>query len=78
MDNVIEIVPYDEAWPAAFEAEAARIEAAVEEYENLKRSLAPKYDTLSKESRQAYVDAKGEFIERIIKQSLTMGYPTCL
>ncbi len=45
------------------------------EYENLKRRLAPRYSAAEFSSRQAYADAKGEFIERIVRIALAEGYP---
>ena len=45
------------------------------EYEDLKRRLAPDYDAAEFSSRQAYADAKGEFINRMIQLALAEGYP---
>lgn len=39
---------------------------ACREYEALKRSLAPKFSAETTETRQAYADAKTEFIEKVI------------
>jgi GrpB-like predicted nucleotidyltransferase (UPF0157 family) len=44
-------------------------------YAALKAQLAPQFSGRAFESRQAYADAKGEFIERIIKSALAEGYP---
>ena len=45
------------------------------EYEELKRRLAPQFSVESFASRQAYADAKTEFIERVIAAALRAGYP---
>lgn len=45
------------------------------EYEELKRGLAPRFSAGSHDSRQAYADAKGEFIERITELALAGEYP---
>ena len=49
--------------------------AVAREYESLKRGLAPQFSAATVESRQAYADAKGELIERVIAQALEEGYP---
>jgi GrpB-like predicted nucleotidyltransferase (UPF0157 family) len=46
-----------------------------EAYAALKARLAPQFSGRDFASRQAYADAKGEFIERIIKIALAAGYP---
>jgi GrpB-like predicted nucleotidyltransferase (UPF0157 family) len=48
---------------------------AVEEYVTLKRSLAALTDATDACSREAYADAKSEFIERVVKTALAAGYP---
>jgi len=45
------------------------------EYEGLKRGLAPLYSAASFESRQAYADAKTEFITRITTRAFSRGLP---
>jgi len=45
------------------------------EYEALKRQLAPSYSSLDFSSRQAYADAKSEFIVAITRQAIAEGYP---
>lgn len=44
-------------------------------YEALKRELAPSYSSSQLSSRQAYADAKGEFITAVTQQALAEGYP---
>ena len=48
------------------------------EYEGLKLPLAPQYSAEEFSSRQAYADAKGEFINRITRLALARGYPRAL
>jgi GrpB-like predicted nucleotidyltransferase (UPF0157 family) len=43
------------------------------EYENLKRRLAPQFSANDFTSRQAYADAKGDFIARVIEQAAAAG-----
>ena len=50
-------------------------DADAREYEALKRSLAPQFSAATVDSRQAYANAKGELIERVIAQALKEGYP---
>ena len=45
------------------------------EYEALKKELAPRYSSSQFATRQAYADAKGEFIARVTRQALAEGYP---
>jgi GrpB-like predicted nucleotidyltransferase (UPF0157 family) len=47
----------------------------VREYEALKRHLAPQFSAGSFTSRQAYADAKTEFIERVIAAAQRAGCP---
>ena len=49
--------------------------AAAREYENLKRRLAPKYSSAQFASRQAYAEAKGDFINRVVARAIEEGYP---
>ncbi len=46
-----------------------------QEYEALKRRLAPRYSAAEFASRQEYADAKGEFINRIVRLALAQDYP---
>jgi GrpB-like predicted nucleotidyltransferase (UPF0157 family) len=48
---------------------------AASEYAQLKRDLASRFSAAAFGSRQAYADAKTEFIERIIAEALKSGYP---
>ncbi len=45
------------------------------DYETLKRTLADRFSGDESESRQAYADAKSEFISRIVRVALVEGYP---
>src|SRR6516164_9327449 len=44
-------------------------------YERLKRELASRYGATTFDSRQAYADAKTEFVTRIIETALAEGLP---
>ena len=44
-------------------------------YERLKRELASRYGATTFDSRQAYADAKTEFVTRITEQALADGLP---
>ncbi len=48
------------------------------EYEALKRALAPRFSASEHASRQAYADAKGEFIRQTTRKALDLGYPRVL
>jgi GrpB-like predicted nucleotidyltransferase (UPF0157 family) len=52
----------------------AHVEVA-RQYEELKRLLAPQFSAENFTSRQAYADAKTEFIEGVIAAALRAGYP---
>lgn len=45
------------------------------QYEALKRELAPRFASTQFDSRQAYADAKGPFIEAVITKALAAGLP---
>jgi GrpB-like predicted nucleotidyltransferase (UPF0157 family) len=45
------------------------------EYAQLKRALAPQFSAVTHAARQAYADAKTEFIERVIAAAFKEGYP---
>jgi GrpB-like predicted nucleotidyltransferase (UPF0157 family) len=45
------------------------------EYAALKRRLAPQFSAATLASRQAYADAKTAFVEGIVAQALSLGYP---
>lgn len=49
--------------------------AAARSYEELKRDLARKLAATTHESREAYAQAKTEFIERVVEVALSSGYP---
>jgi len=44
-------------------------------YESLKRELAPRHSAATFDSRQAYADAKTQFVTRITQQALAEGLP---
>src|SRR5262249_6683541 len=44
-------------------------------YERLKRALAARHSAATFDSRQAYADAKTEFVTRIMAQALAEGLP---
>jgi GrpB-like predicted nucleotidyltransferase (UPF0157 family) len=50
-------------------------DAVAREYEALKKDLARRYSSSHFETRQAYAEAKGDFIKRITRQALAEGYP---
>lgn len=45
-------------------------------YEKLKRGLAARSSAECFQSRQAYADAKSEFVERVVAAALHLGYPS--
>jgi GrpB-like predicted nucleotidyltransferase (UPF0157 family) len=45
------------------------------DYADLKHRLAPRYSAAEFSSRQAYADAKTEFITRVIARAIAEGYP---
>jgi len=49
--------------------------AAAHDYEELKRDLARKLEATTHESREAYAQAKTDFIERVVEVALSSGYP---
>ena len=48
---------------------------AKQAYAELKQRLAPEFSATDEGAREAYADAKTEFIERIIELALDAGYP---
>lgn len=48
---------------------------AAREYAHLKRRLASQFSAIEFASRQAYADAKTEFITRVVARALAEGYP---
>ncbi len=49
--------------------------ATAREYEHLKQGLARQLAATDRESREAYAQAKADFIERIVAMALRRGYP---
>jgi GrpB-like predicted nucleotidyltransferase (UPF0157 family) len=49
--------------------------AAAREYEHLKQDLSTQLAASNHESREAYAQAKTDFIERIVATALRSGYP---
>ena len=50
-------------------------DALAREYEALKRRLAPRYNAEEFTARQAYAEAKGDFIVHVVARALAEGYP---
>ena len=44
------------------------------EYEQLKRSLAERFDLLDEVAREAYAQSKTEFVERVLARAFAEGY----
>jgi GrpB-like predicted nucleotidyltransferase (UPF0157 family) len=49
--------------------------AVAREYESLKKDLAPRYASSHFETREAYAEAKSDFIAEVTRQALAQGYP---
>ena len=50
-------------------------DAVAREYESLKKDLAPRYSSSHFETREAYAEAKSDFIAKVTRQALAQGYP---
>jgi len=73
--HVVEAGGEEERRTLAFRDYLLEHDTAAREYEALKRSLAPRYSAEQFSSRQAYADAKAEFIARVTEQAIAEGYP---
>ncbi|HSP97523.1 MAG TPA: GrpB family protein [Candidatus Dormibacteraeota bacterium] len=73
--HVVEAGGVEEARTLAFRDYLRAHPAVADAYARLKRGLAPEFSAAEPEARQAYADAKGAFIERIIATALAEGYP---
>jgi GrpB-like predicted nucleotidyltransferase (UPF0157 family) len=63
------------AGPLAFRDYLREHANVAREYETLKKALAPRYSSSQFATRQAYADAKGDFIARMTRRALAEGYP---
>lgn len=73
--HVVEAGGDEERRTLAFRDYLREHPALAREYEVLKRSLAPRFSATEFASRQAYADAKGPFVETVIRRALLEGYP---
>ncbi len=73
--HVVEIGSEEEARTLAFRDYLRDHTEVAEEYANLKLALAPQFSASEFDSHQAYADAKGELIERVIRLARAQGYP---
>jgi GrpB-like predicted nucleotidyltransferase (UPF0157 family) len=72
--HVVEAGGEEERRTLAFRDYLREHAASAREYEALKRRLASAYGAREFSSRQAYADAKGGFIARIVARALASGY----
>ena len=73
--HVVEAGGEEEARTLAFRDYLRDHADMAQEYAALKAMLARRFSAMEFESRQAYADAKGEFIERVIMTARAQGYP---
>ena len=73
--HVVEAGGDEERRTLAFRDYLREHAAAMREYEDLKRRLAPHYSATQPSAREAYAQAKSRFIEATIAQALALGYP---
>ena len=73
--HVVESGGEEERRTLAFRDYLREHESIAEEYEELKRRLAPQYGAAEFSSRQAYAHAKGEFINCITRLAIEAGHP---
>ena len=73
--HVVEAGGEEEARTLAFRDYLRDHADMAQEYAALKAMLARRFSAMEFESRQAYADAKGEFIERIVRTAREQGYP---
>jgi len=73
--HVVETGSEEEARTLAFRDFLREHAEVAGEYAKLKPALAPQFSASEFDSREAYADAKGEFIERITRLAREQGYP---
>jgi GrpB-like predicted nucleotidyltransferase (UPF0157 family) len=73
--HVVEAGGAEERRTLAFRDYLRDHSAAAGEYERLKQDLARRVATATSEAREAYAQGKTVFIERILAQALSAGYP---
>ncbi len=73
--HVVEAGGAEERRTLAFRDYLRAHDSVAREYEALKRGLAEQFTADQFASRQAYADAKTEFIEGVIARALAAGYP---
>lgn len=73
--HVVQSGGSEERRTLAFRDYLREYDSIAREYETVKRALAPKFAATDFASRQAYADAKGDFINRITETALEQGYP---
>jgi GrpB-like predicted nucleotidyltransferase (UPF0157 family) len=73
--HVVEAGGLEERRTLAFRDYLRAHARVAQEYEALKRGLAPLYSALTVASQQAYADAKTGFVTRITERALSEGHP---
>lgn len=73
--HVVEAGGEEERRTLAFRDYLREHAGVAREYEELKRRLAVRYAATSFSTRQAYADAKGEFISAVVGRAIAQGYP---
>jgi GrpB-like predicted nucleotidyltransferase (UPF0157 family) len=73
--HVVEAGGREERRTLAFRDYLREHDDVARDYAALKIKLATGTDANSAESREGYANAKGEFIERVVKLALAAGYP---
>jgi GrpB-like predicted nucleotidyltransferase (UPF0157 family) len=73
--HVVEAGGVEESRTLAFRDYLRAYPSLADAYARLKRDLAPQFSADDPGARQAYADAKGAFIERVIAAALADGYP---
>lgn len=73
--HVVERGGHEEQRTLAFRDYLRDHPEAAREYENLKRALATRFTGHNPESREAYAQAKSDFVEQLTALALGSGYP---
>jgi len=73
--HVVESGGEEERWGLAFRDFLREYSDVAREYAHLKKQLAAMADATDADAREAYANAKSEFIERVIQTALRAGYP---